>query len=259
MLVPLLIVSLSGCKISYITESTSTNSSGNSILSEESATSQNSSIESVTSEPISQNSETSEIESTEQISQSEETSTISSQSESSLEERVKTVHFFNNSLMPSTGSNFEHESNLAILVSIFNQIESDFITSDGILLEKCQSFKCDDSLVLQVGTGTAHGGFIFESNYLIKSAKIESSVYYKDPYQDTWTDPENPYWIYPVDNYVEVNVNDDVQSITHESTDKPERHDLKFDFDTPTNEFSLFTTESSQRMFIYSIEFTYLA
>ncbi len=248
LLISLFVLSLTGCKISYVIESETTKSEDDSIvLSEESQTSETPSLPS----------QNSEVESTTETCESQESLTPSQSDDK--EERVKTVHFFNNPLMPSTGSNFEHETNLKVLINIFNQIESDFVTSDGILLEKCQSFKCDDSLVLQVGTSSGHGGFIFESKYSIKSVKIESSVYYKDPYLNTWDDSENPYWMYPVDNYIEVNVNGVVQNIEHETSEKPERHNLNFVFETATKEFSLFTTENSQRLFIYSMEFTYLA
>ena len=247
LLVSLFVLSLTGCKISYVIESEITKSEDDSIvLSEESQTSEASSL----------TSQNSEEESIEQTSESQESLTPS-QSEDK-EERIKSITFINNSKMPTNCADFAHTANNEKLISIFNEIEDDFVTSEGILTDKVFSRSYKETVTLQIGSGSASGGLIFNSNYLIKSVKMNCSPYYSS-YIDTWTDSENPYTVYSVDNYVQVDINDVTKEIIYEGSEEPEALNLLFEFSSPTSEFSLFTTELSQRLFIYSMEFTYLA
>ncbi len=255
--IPLLIVSLGGCTISYVTESETPKSEDYSVvLSEESVASEASSVESHSSEIPSQNSEEESVESIEEVSESIE-SQPASQSESEGEERVKSISFINNSKMPTDGSHFDHESNNLKLVSIFNEIEDDFVKNDELLADKVFAREYKETVTLQVGSGSSNGGFMFESNYLIESVKLTCSPYFTS-FINTWDDSENPYVVYSVDNYVEIDINNVVTDITYEGSEEPEVESLLFAFDNPTNEFSLFTTELSQRLFIFSMEFTYL-
>lgn len=247
LLISLFVLSLTGCKISYVIESETTKSEDDSIVLSE---------ESKTSETQSATSQSSEVESTTENSESQESLTPS-QSESK-EERIKTITFIHNSKMPTNGADFNHTANNEKLISIFNEIEDDFVTSEGILTDKVFSRSYKETVTLQIGSGSASGGLIFNSNYLIKSVKMNCSPYYSS-YIDTWTDSENPYTVYSVDNYVQVEVNDITKEIVYEGSEEPEVENLSFEFNSPTNEFSLFTTENSQRLFIYSMEFTYLA
>ena len=123
------------------------------------------------SEDTSTSEETSFEESNEEVVLSESSQTSTSQSEAP-QYVTKSVTFYGNSKMPSNGSHFSDTKQTPKLVSMFNEIESDFVKNDEILVDNTHSTLCEEQLVLQVGSGSASGGFMFESNYDVKAVKV---------------------------------------------------------------------------------------
>ena len=121
-----------------------------------------------------------------------------------------------------------------------------------------QSLK-ESHIVWWMGSGSDSGRLTMNFNYEIISVKLEVQAYHK-PYVDHWSNPEELSLITGVDTNAKLFVDSEDNVFDLSVTDSnviPQIETIDINYDSPVKTMTIGNLESSERVFIHKIEFTY--
>ena len=182
-----------------------------------------------------------------------------------LDTRTKTVTFKDGSFIgqldqPSTRDNFisyvNGTNDLLSSVSLVGKSESKEMSFDTLVDGEKQSEK---HVVWWLGSSAYNGVLTMNFNYEVTAISLSIQSYYK-PYIDAYTDPDNPVAYLNVDSTTKmyIDTEENTKDLSCSETEIPEVVSFDKNYEKPTKQITLGTFEPGERVYIHSMQLTYI-